>query len=66
MLRKGRINHMILLEDKVVEEDMEEITSYVGGRHNQGKILDVHCDHDGRNGHDVLTCKIHLENIKDK
>jgi hypothetical protein len=36
---KGRINHMILLEEKVVREDMERRISEAGDRHNQGERL---------------------------
>ena len=31
MLKKGRINHMIMLEEKVVREDVERIISKVAG-----------------------------------
>jgi len=36
LLIKGIINHVILLDDKVVKEDVEEIISEAGGRHNKG------------------------------
>jgi hypothetical protein len=31
LIKKGRINHMILLEEKVVREDVERIILEVGG-----------------------------------
>jgi hypothetical protein len=57
---------MIILE-KEIKEDMEEIIVKAGGRHNQGERSDLHCDHCGKNeSHEENTCIISWEKIKYK
>jgi hypothetical protein len=57
---------MIILEEKVAKEDMEEIISEAGGRHNQGDRSNLRCTHCKKNGsHEANECKVPWENIKE-
>ena len=66
LFRKGRINHMIVLQEMEIKDGVVERISKVGGRHNQGEIFDVQCIDCGKNGHEENTCRIMWEKISEE
>ena len=55
--KRGRTNHMILLDEKALREDVRKKNFRgMGGKHNQGEIFNLHCVFCDKNGHDSRTC----------